>query len=113
MQEEHISNDLHHDRLARCSNDAITCASSQQTLMACSEGLPDIGKDDQEAEENTDRSPAEDVAQRDDENIGESERDHIQTCEKRESLLAQVELLAEKREHWSDRQCGANEHPNV
>lgn len=88
MQEEHIGNNLHHDRLARRSNDAITCASSQQTLMACSKGLPDIGKNDQEAEQDADRSPAENVAQRDNQNIGESERDHIQTCEKRESLLA-------------------------
>lgn len=113
MQEEHISNDLHHDRLARCSDNAITCASSQQTLVACSESLPDIGEDDQEAEEDTDRSPAEDVAQRDNQNVGESERNHIKTCEKRESLLAEMKLMSKEREHWSNGKCGANENPNV
>jgi len=102
VQEEHVSNDLDHDRLAGSCGDTIAGTSSEQTLVAGREGLPDVGEDDENAEEDADGTAPEDVADGHDEYVGEAERDDVQAGEQGQLLLVQVELLAKEGEQWGE-----------
>lgn len=104
MQEEDVRNDLDHDTLAGCSSDTIASACSQKTLARCRQSFPDTCQDQQDAERYTRHSPAKDITDGDNEDIGESESDYIQAGEKRQLLLSEMELGAEEREHGCKRQ---------
>jgi len=62
VQEEHVGNDLHHDRLAGSRNDTIASTSSQQALVTTRQSLPDVGEDHPKAEDDADWTTAKDVA---------------------------------------------------
>ena len=108
-----VSNDLHHDSLTRCCHNPVKRTSCQQALVACGESLPYICQDNKEAADDADGPAAEDVAQWDDQNVGESQRDNVETCEQRERLLPEMEFGAQERKQWSKGECRAHQHPNV
>ena len=100
MQEEHVGDHLDHDSLARSGHDTIASASCEETLVAGCQSLPDVGEDDQYTEEDASWSAAEDVRERDDEDVGETEGDDVQTGEERQLLLVKMEFLSQEWEHW-------------
>lgn len=104
VQEEDIRNNLNHDTLASCSSNTIASACRQKTLVRCRQSFPDTCQDQQDAERYTRHSPAKDVADWDNEDIGESQSDYIQAGEKRQLLLSKMELGAEEGKDGSKRQ---------
>ena len=73
--------------------------------MTSSEGLPDVGQDDEDTKEDAGGSATEDIRKWNDKDIGESECDDVKSSKERQLLLAEMELLCQEREHRCQTEC--------
>lgn len=73
--------------------------------MARSKGLPDVGQDDEDTEEDACWPATEDIRKWNNEDIGETECNDVESGKKRQLLLVEVELLCEEGEHRCQTEC--------
>jgi len=102
MQEKNIGNHLHRDTLTGRTHNTVNGTRRQQAPMACGQRLPYTSQRDQDRERQTDGTTAEDVAERNDNEVGESEGDDSDTGQHAELHVVEMKFLAEEWEHGRD-----------